>query len=97
MLSYISMDMLKVLEQASLAIPVLNFILKRSNDKDTKNNLIKFKEKYCLHHPQKEIVDACKFGEAELKSSLNLKNCLKKLYFEKTQKKNCEPLYIQTS
>ena len=58
------------------------------------NNLINFKEKYYLHHPQKEIVDACKFAEAELKSSLNLENCLKKLYFEKTQKKTCEPLFI---
>ena len=74
---------LKVLEYASLTIPVLNFFLKRYNDKDTKHNLINFKEKYCLHHPQKEIVDACKFAEAELKSSLNLENCIKKLYFEK--------------
>ena len=58
------------------------------------NNLINFKEKYYLHHPQKEIVDACKFAEAELKSSLNLENCLKKLYFEKKHSKSCEPLYI---
>ena len=63
------------------------FVLKRSNDKDTKNNLINFKEKYCLHHPQKEIVAACKFAEAELKSSLNLENCIKKLYFGKTTQK----------
>ena len=70
------------------------FLRKRSNDKDTKNNFINFKETYCLHHPQKEIVAACKFAEAELKSSLNLENCLKKLYFEKKHSKSCEPLYI---
>ena len=35
------------------------FALKHASDKHTKNNWINFKEKYCLNHPQKEIVDIC--------------------------------------
>ena len=46
------------------------FALKHANDKHTKNNWINFKEKYSLNHPQKEIVDICKYAEAELKTSL---------------------------
>ena len=57
------------------------FALKHASDKHTKNNWINFKEKYCLNHPQKEIVDICKYAEAELKTSLNFENCMKKLFF----------------
>ena len=40
-----------------------------------------------LASSSKETVAACKFAEAELKSSLNLENCIKKLYFGKTTQK----------
>ena len=73
------------------------FALKHASDKHTKNNWINYKEKYCLNHPQKEIVDICKYAEAALKTSLNFENFMKKLFFSENDSKSCQSIYIQMS